>query len=216
MSGISELQQKRSAIINLFLNGKKQNQILKALGSPKFSRSLISRTIKRYIETGDLVDKQRSGRPITIRTPANKKKVRQILTRRPMMSHRKVTAKVGIDKESARRLIKKDLEMKCFKRSRVESLNGQVIKKRIQGYRRLLDRLKNVNSDSIVFSDEKIFCIEEKWNSQNSRVYSLTRNDIPENLRSVQKSQHPKVLWFGREFQFWKNAVSIHTRRYKN
>ena len=109
------------------------------------------------------------------------------------MSHRKVAAKVGIDKESARRLIKKDLGMKCFKQSRVESINGQVIKKRIQRCRRLLDRLKNVNSDSIVFSDQ-IFCIEEKWNSQNSRVYSLTRNDIPENLRSVQKSQHPKSI----------------------
>ena len=49
----------------------------------------------------------------------------------------------------------------------------------------LLDRLKNVNSDSIVF--------------QNSRVYFLTRNDISENLRSVQKSQHPKsiMVWAG-------------------
>ena len=111
-----------NSIIHLFLNGKKQNQILKALDSPKFSRSLITRTIKRYIEAGDVVDKQRSGQPRTIRTPANKKKVRQILTRRLTMSHRKVAAKVGIDKESARRLIKKDLGMKFFKRSRVESL----------------------------------------------------------------------------------------------
>ena len=150
------------------------------------------------METRDILDKQQSGRPRTIRISANNKKVGQILARRTTMSHRKVAAKVGIDKESARRLIKKDLGLQCFKRSRVESLNGQVIRKRTQRCRKLLDRLKTVNSDSIVFSDEIFVCIE-KSNTQNSRVYSLTRKDIPENLRTVQKSQHPKsiMIWAG-------------------
>ena len=199
MSGVSELQQKRSAVIQLFLNGKKQNQILRTLGSPKYSRSFISRTIKRYIETGKITDIQRSGRPRTVRTPANKKKIRQILIRRPTTSTRKVAAKVGIDRESARRIIKKDLGIKCFKRTRVESLNAKTISKRIERCRKLLAWLKNVNSDSIVFSDEKKFCIEDKYNSKNSCVYSLTREDIPEKFRTVQKTQHPKsiMVWAG-------------------
>ena len=158
MSGVSESQQKRSAVIQLFLNGKKQNQILRTLGSPKYSRSFISRTIKRYIETGKITDIQRSGRPRTVRTPANKKKIRQILIRRPTTSTRKVAAKVGIDRESARRIIKKDLGIKCFKRTRVESLNAKTMSKRIQRCRKLLAWLKNVNSDSIVQARFALAC----------------------------------------------------------
>ena len=76
MSGVSELQQKRSAVIQLFLNGKKQNQILRTLGSPKYSRSFISRTIKRYIETGKITDIQRSGHERSGRQLTRKKFVR--------------------------------------------------------------------------------------------------------------------------------------------
>ena len=57
------LLHKRSAIIELFLNGASQAKIFNELGNAKYSRSLISRTIKRYNETGGIKDKPRSGRP---------------------------------------------------------------------------------------------------------------------------------------------------------
>ena len=66
MPGVTDLQQKRSAVIQLFLSGEKQNQILRTLSSPKYSRSLNTRentreTIKSYIETGRITGRQRSG-----------------------------------------------------------------------------------------------------------------------------------------------------------
>ena len=84
-------------------------------------------------------------------------------------------------------------------------------------------RVKTVACESIVISDENIFCVEEKWNSQNSRVYSLTRRDIPEQFRTVQKLQHPTVMvWAGisalgkTPLVFISEGTKINTEVYTN
>ena len=65
--------------------------------------------------------------------------------------------------------------------------------------RKLTARLKNVNPDNIVFTDEKLWSIEEKHNTQNSRVYAKSRDMIPEQYKRVEKSLHPKtvMVWAG-------------------
>ena len=186
-------------VIELFLSGVEQNQIFKTLDQKKFGRSFIFRTLKRFRETGNITDKRRSGRPRSICTAVNKKKVRQVLTRHPALSHRKVAARVKISNASTRRIITKVLGYKSFKRTKTESLTDTVIHKRVQRCRKLLTWLKSVNPKRIVFSDEKIFSIDEKFNSKNSCIYSISRKDIPEQFRTVQKSQHPKsiMVWAG-------------------
>ena len=43
----------------------------------------VNRIIKRYQETGSYSDRQRSGRPRTARTPANKRKIKDRIQRSP-------------------------------------------------------------------------------------------------------------------------------------
>ncbi|CAF1246117.1 unnamed protein product [Didymodactylos carnosus] len=49
----------------------------------------------------------------------------------------------------------------------------------------------------IIFSDEKLFVVEAKLNAQNDRIYSLAIEDIPENLRAVQRFQKSSsvMIW---------------------
>jgi hypothetical protein len=43
--------------------------------------------------------------------------------------------------------------------------------------------------NSIVFSDEKLFVVEEKLNKQNDRIYAAAFEDIPEEIRTVPRYQ---------------------------
>ena len=151
-----DLFEKRSAITQLFLNGASKAKIFRDLGSTKYSRSFISRTVKRFKETGKIEDKHRSGRPRTIRTGANVRKIRQMLTRKPTLSHRSVAARARISRASARRIITKDHKLQSYKKSQTEALTRTTIEKRRVSCRKLLEWLKSANSDNIVVSGGKV------------------------------------------------------------
>jgi inhibitor of nuclear factor kappa-B kinase subunit alpha len=71
--------------------------------------------------------------------------------------------------------------------------------KRLQRSKALLERFADENMDTVVFSDEKFFSIEERFNSQNVRIYSASIVDILEHLRTVQRFQAEKkiMVWCG-------------------
>jgi len=52
-------------------------------------------------------------------------------------------------------------------------------------------------ASSILFSDEKIFTIEEKFNRQNDRVYTRSCYEAKEKLPRVQRGHHPPsaMVW---------------------
>ena len=52
----------RSKIIELFIDGRSQKEILSDLKDLKINRQLIYRTIKRYKDTDSVQDRPRSGR----------------------------------------------------------------------------------------------------------------------------------------------------------
>ena len=53
------------------------------------------------------------------------------------------------------------------------------------------------NPDYDVFTDEKLWSIEEKRNTKNYRVYAKLRDMIPEQYKRAVKSLHPKtvIVW---------------------
>ena len=59
------MERDRTSIIHFFLRGKSPGEIMKALEIPQKRRKFVYRTIKRYQDTGSVVDKPRSGRPVT-------------------------------------------------------------------------------------------------------------------------------------------------------
>ena len=160
----------RAAVIKLFQVGHKQKQILNLLKMPNGRRMFVYRTIKRYQETGTVEDKVRSGRPSSIITPRVKKAIREQIRRNPRRSMRKIALGMEISRRSVSRIVKNDLGMKSPKRKNVHFMTPQIRQKRTVRSKGLLERHAVYGADNILFSDEKLFTIEEALNSQNDRI----------------------------------------------
>ena len=65
---MQQFYEKRVAIIELFKVGHSGREIRKVLASVKLKTDFVNKTIKRYKDTGDIVDRPRSGRPRNART----------------------------------------------------------------------------------------------------------------------------------------------------
>uniref|UniRef100_A0A914C2W4 Paired domain-containing protein n=1 Tax=Acrobeloides nanus TaxID=290746 RepID=A0A914C2W4_9BILA len=71
----------RGGIIRMFEQGKSGYQISQDMN---LHARTVNRIIKRYQETESYSDRQRSGRPRTVRTPANKRKIKGRIQRSPV------------------------------------------------------------------------------------------------------------------------------------
>ena len=83
------MEKERSAIVELFQKGKKQKEIMKLLKIPQTRRNFVIRTIKRFNETGGVMDRAKTGRPVSITTVKMRKVVRSRVWRNPQRSIRK-------------------------------------------------------------------------------------------------------------------------------
>ena len=62
----------------------------------------------------------------------------------------------------------------------------------------LLNQMKDgTKKQEVIFSDEKIFTVEAKVNSQNDRMLAKKAKDIPENIRNIYHQQKPAsvMVW---------------------
>jgi len=86
-------------------------------------------------------------------------------------SARKVAKELKINRATIRQVLKYDLELRHYKMRKKQDLNDKKLKVRLQRTKFLLksDTLKNFNR--ILFTDEKIFTIEQRFNSQNDRIW---------------------------------------------
>jgi len=68
---------------------------------------------------------------------------------------------------------------------------------RLERSNALLQRYDFGDVERIVFSDEKLFVVEEHLNAQNDRVYAASFEAIPERVRTVQRFQKPgsAMVW---------------------
>ena len=96
-------------------------------------------------------------------------------------------------------VVKEDLGLCPYQKRRVAGLTQPQMATRLERAKQLLDRFADQDLDKIVFSDEKFFGVEEKFNAQNVRIYSASIKDIPEEMRTVQRFQvEQKVMvWCG-------------------
>ena len=193
------MELERSAVIELFKNGKSQKEILKLLNLHNSRRKFVYRTIHRYKVTGCVVDRARSGRPRSVTTPALRKVVRERIRRNPRRSMRKMAKDLKISESSIRKVVKIDLGMHSFKRRKIHFLTEKVKAKRLERCKGQLR--KHVTHDllNIIFTDEKIFTIEEALNSQNDRIISYKASTIDPALKYLPRVQKPLsvMVWAG-------------------
>jgi inhibitor of nuclear factor kappa-B kinase subunit alpha len=98
-----------------------------------------------------------------------------------------------------RRVLKVDLGLKALKMRKTHMLNQKSKDARKAKCKVLLQRIAPDLFDHILFSDEKIFDIEAKWNRQNVRCYAPTVKEVPTGANRMQRTLHPAsmMVWAG-------------------
>ena len=103
----------------------------------------------------------------------------------------------SVNHETMRKLVVEDLKLKSFKRKKVHHLNESIRNKRLVRSKALLKRFAEEDQNWILFSDEKIFTVEEATNSQNDRILASSWKEIPDNVKFIDQVQKPKsvMVW---------------------
>lgn len=189
------MKQFREPIISKLLKGDSPSAIFAALKPFGIKRNLVYTTIRRYKETSSLEDRKRSGRPRSARTDRVVKIVRERLRLKKHRSTRKLAADFKISRGSVHNILRADLGCHAYKKRKVHSISKAIKKKR-------LDRSNTILSwhagDEFVFSDEKLFVLEQSHNAQNDRLWAENIQDIPYNQRNVPRFQSaPSVMVWG-------------------
>lgn len=184
----------RQIIVRLFQEGRKQADIARSLG---ISRQLVSKAIARFRETGTNEDRVGRGRTRSATSAAKRGVLKRQIRSNPRRSVRDMAKALGVSKSSIHRMLKDDLGLKAYKLQEAHLLDHAKKATRLERCKILKRRFSNGRHRSIVFSDEKLFTIEQAFNVQNDRLWSST-SPSPEQRR-VGRSQSPKsvMVWAG-------------------
>lgn len=110
-----------------------------------------------------------------------------------------MVTKLKVGRESLRLLVTNDLKLSSYKRQKVHYLNKSIRKKRVIRCRALKRRHAPLHGENVLFSNEKIFTIEQATNVQNDRILATSSSAIPEHLKFVERNYHPLsvMVWAG-------------------
>ncbi len=162
----------------------------------------VSRTLAHYWETGDVLDWLREGHPRSVCMRQTIHAVCEWVRWKPVCKQKHLTIKMNISKRSqlyfARRLTPWCTQAPCKSFIRCETQ-----KKSYKMFKKLLKRFQNNAHHRILFTDEKISDIEQKFNRQNDCVYTKSCYETKDKIRRVQRGHHPLPLvtvwwvWWG-------------------
>lgn len=176
------------------LNGTQIFNLVKVHG---IKRDFVYRTIRRLRETGTVKDRPRSGRPRSARTKNRIKRIREKIRRIPERSARKMAKDENISEKSMRRILRDDLGLRPYRKRKVHGLTAAQKEKRLKRCPALAKRHGGRKVEKVIFSDEKLFVLEQHDNRKNNVVYSTSFEAIPEELRGVQRFQNKSgvMVW---------------------
>ncbi|KAI6647104.1 hypothetical protein LOD99_8941 [Oopsacas minuta] len=126
--------------------------------------------------------------------------IRQI-RRNPARSMRKMAKQMKTSKESMRRLARHDIGMEAYKIQKHQLLTTQTKQKRPLRSKAMLLRFTGGLHKQIIFSDEKLFTVEQSLNKQNYRILALSKDALPQDTFRVFRTQKPMsvMVWAGAE-----------------
>lgn len=165
--------------------------------------SVSLRTIERWCKsirnTGSINLSTSSGRPRTIRTKANIRKVKNRLKREKPSSTRKLALELGISRGSVQRLLKDDLQLQAYKVLNEPLITDEHKAKRLKFVNWVRTNFRKEDTMKIVFSDEKMFDIDGVYNSQNDRIWAANRSEanIKGGIRQRRKFPQKVMVWLG-------------------
>jgi len=133
-------------------------------------RVALTGLLKKFRDTGTVDRRQGSDRPWSARTNENIDQVNDTVLSQEGLSQthntvREISRKTGIPKSSVVRIIRKDVQLKCFKRRRAQELTEA----NYTACELLLKKFSQFAAELIFFIDEKVFTVasamKELWKS---------------------------------------------------
>ncbi len=131
----------------------------------------IYQTLALYPETGSTKNQPRGGSPRDIRTQNRIHAVRECIRRNPLHKQKVMSRDMKISSKTRSRILKADLHLGAYKCATSYLFTEKFKKIRHHRAKQLLQRFKNNAHLKIIFTDKKIFNVEESFNKQNDRVY---------------------------------------------
>lgn len=183
----------RNLIISLYQLGKRNCEIARTIG---IAPETVSRCVKRFIELGNDGVRPHVGRKRTVNISKNRQIISKRVKRNPARSMRKIARETGINRESVRRIAKYELKLKPYKLKKCQLLTDANKIIRLERCRALLRRAGGNRWENILFTDEKIFTLEQAHNHQNDRIWSTS---APGPSSAVEHRQYPQsvMVWAG-------------------
>ena len=194
-----DIEGKRDSVLALFLSGKSNQEIVRALYNLNVNKSFVSRTIKRYNDTGSVRKRYGGGRQVTATTSQNVRKVKKRLERNPRRSVNQMAADIGVSPMSIYRILKNKLMVKPYKIQKVQELTDAQKKVRLDKAKQLKAMAARSELEDVVFTGEKVFTVPQFVNKQNDRVWLSDRSSINlDHLRAYRKQKPASVMvWAG-------------------
>lgn len=213
----------RIAVIALYKCGIERGRIFDLLKLLKIKRDFVYRTVKLFVDTGGVYDRKKSGRPRTVRTPEAIGAVRSRINRKPVRKQKIMAREMNIAPRTMSRIIKQDLGLGAFKRQTGQRLTVDLKKNRKAKSKRLLTLYGKGRYKKILFSDEKIFSVEESFNKQNDRVYARSSREARELMPCIERGHFPAsvMVWWGVSYDgvtsmhFCQKGVKTAARNYQ-
>lgn len=202
-------KENRIAVIALHKCGMEKKKIFNTLKPLKINLRFVYRAIKLFEDTGDINDHERSGRPRIVRTPRAIAAVHSRLNRNPVRKQKILSQEMNISERSVSRIIGDDLRLGAYKRQTGQLLTAALKENRVKKCKRLLKKYGARRYKKILFTDEKIFTVQEKFNKQNDRVYARSAQEAATLVPRVEKGHHPAsvMVWWGVSYD---GVCSIH------
>jgi transposase len=159
----------------------------------------VGDAITRYEEREDFGNRRGSGRRLTATTNEKKEELEQALAEDPhtrTSSTRKLARRLEISRGSVRNLLKKG-GYRPWKDQKRQMLSEAAKKKRRERCPALLERFGGDDYREVLFTDEKLFTVEQAHNPQNDRTWSRQRPSLAR--RVVQRAVKPEsvMVWAG-------------------
>ncbi len=150
------------------------------------------------------------------------KVLRERIRRNPRRSQRKLALQLKISPKTIRKALKVDLRLKPLKRGTCHMLTIAQKTGRVTKCKKLLKRHGKKKIENILFTDEKIFNVEESYNRQNDRIYAKSAKDIPKAKKKVKRAHHPGyvMVWAGvsckgkADLHFVEKGVKVRAKNY--
>lgn len=162
------------------------------LNSP--CRNTILKWVGQFRTTASALKKKPTGRPISVRTPANIERVQVAFLRSPKRSANRQSQTLAISRTSLQRILHKDLSLKPYKVQLVQELKDTDFAARLAFSNNFLDLLENNAdlSENLFTSDEAHFHMCGYVNKQNSRYWS---QENPKEIHQTPLHSQKVTVW---------------------